>query len=293
MASAGWRLGVAAEQLAVADDALALGADVDEDLVLVDPDDAAFDDVAVLEALDVRVLLGEQLLHRRRLGTEVAGRRGRLVLGRGGRIGGLGSERSSTVVSGAGLGSLGDGLLGRRLRARPRRRQRGVGDSAAASAAGTGLASVAAAASAGRSVSAEAALSGAASSAAAAPRSRRRPMPRWSRVPRSRASSAGASATASGLVGGLVGDGDGCRCVLIGDGGGRLRLRRGPALLLFGQLVGLSCRRAPRESERPERRSGRWETIKWSVVAGPRSAPSCRMALVTLFNCPAPRAGRV
>ena len=36
-----WRLalGVAAEELAVADDALALGADVDEDLVLVDPDD--------------------------------------------------------------------------------------------------------------------------------------------------------------------------------------------------------------------------------------------------------------
>ena len=44
---------VATEELAVADDALALGADVDEDLVLVDADDGALDDVAVLEALDV------------------------------------------------------------------------------------------------------------------------------------------------------------------------------------------------------------------------------------------------
>ena len=63
---------VATEQLAVADDAFALGADVDEDLVLVDADDLALDDVTVLEALDVRVLLGEQLLHRRRLGSELA-----------------------------------------------------------------------------------------------------------------------------------------------------------------------------------------------------------------------------
>ena len=75
MFSCGWRLGVAAVQLAVADDAFALGADVDEDLVLVDADDRALDDVAVLEALDVRVLLGEQLLHRRRLGPIVARRR--------------------------------------------------------------------------------------------------------------------------------------------------------------------------------------------------------------------------
>ena len=67
-------LAVATEQLAVADDAFALGADVDEDLVLVDADDLAFDDITVLEALDVRVLLGEELLHRRRLGTELARR---------------------------------------------------------------------------------------------------------------------------------------------------------------------------------------------------------------------------
>ena len=76
------RLGVATVQLAVADHALGLGADVDQDLVLVDPDDGAFDDVAVLEALDVGVLLGEQLLHRRRLGPGGARRGdGELVLG--------------------------------------------------------------------------------------------------------------------------------------------------------------------------------------------------------------------
>src|SRR5437773_12578756 len=61
---------MAAIELAVRDHALTLGADVDEDLVLVDADDAALDDVAVLEALDVGFLLGEELLHRRRLGAE-------------------------------------------------------------------------------------------------------------------------------------------------------------------------------------------------------------------------------
>ena len=75
IASCGCALGIAAVQLAVADDAFALGADVDQDLVLVDPDDGALDHVAVLEALDVRVLLGEELLHRRRLGTKLASRR--------------------------------------------------------------------------------------------------------------------------------------------------------------------------------------------------------------------------
>ena len=80
-------LGMAAVELAVADDAFGLGADVDEDLVLVDPDDGALDDVAVLEALDVRVLLGEELLHRRRLGAEVAD--------------GAGSGSSSSPAAGA------------------------------------------------------------------------------------------------------------------------------------------------------------------------------------------------
>src|SRR5207245_8039472 len=65
----GLGLGVATEQLAIADDALGLCADVDEDLVLVDPDHGPFDDVTVLEGLDLGVLLREQLLHRGRLGT--------------------------------------------------------------------------------------------------------------------------------------------------------------------------------------------------------------------------------
>src|SRR4051794_30056908 len=81
-------LAVSTEQLAVADDPFALGTDVDEDLVLVDPDHLALDDVTVLEALDVGVLLGEELLHRRRLGTELA-RRGLVVLARGRRVGGV------------------------------------------------------------------------------------------------------------------------------------------------------------------------------------------------------------
>src|SRR6185436_10979546 len=69
---------VASEELAVADDALALRTDIHEDLILVDADDRALDDVAVLEALDVGFLLGEQLLHRRRFGSQIARRGGRL-----------------------------------------------------------------------------------------------------------------------------------------------------------------------------------------------------------------------
>ncbi len=49
----GLRLGVAAVELAIADDTLGLGADVDQHLVLVDADDGALDHVAVLEAGDV------------------------------------------------------------------------------------------------------------------------------------------------------------------------------------------------------------------------------------------------
>ena len=77
MFSCGLDLGVAAVQLAVADDALRLGADVDEDLVLVDAHDGALDDVAVLEAADLAGLLVEQLFHRRRLGAVVDARRRR------------------------------------------------------------------------------------------------------------------------------------------------------------------------------------------------------------------------
>src|SRR4029079_17002563 len=102
-------LGVATEQLAVADDALALRADVDQDLVLVDADGRALDHVAVLEALDVGVLFGEQLLHRRRLGTGrddpgrcLSDRRGRVGLGGGrGRIV-LGARRGGLAVGGGG-----------------------------------------------------------------------------------------------------------------------------------------------------------------------------------------------
>ena len=80
-AQLGLRLGVAAVQLAIADDALGLGADVDEHLVLVDAHDGALDDVTVLEAPDLAFLLVEQLLHRGRLGPGIDG----LVLGLGSR----------------------------------------------------------------------------------------------------------------------------------------------------------------------------------------------------------------
>src|SRR5207245_9075457 len=85
----GLRLGVAPVELAIADDTLGLGPDVDEDLVLVDADDRALDDVAVLEALDIGVLLREQLLHRRWLRPELAGRWCDIcsvLLGGGGRV---------------------------------------------------------------------------------------------------------------------------------------------------------------------------------------------------------------
>ncbi len=103
----GLGLGVATEELAVADDALGLRADVDEDLVLVDPHDRAVDHVPVLEALDVRVLLGEELLHRRRLRPGRAGLGGRSRRGLddgfgrgldrrfGDGLGGLGNRRGS------------------------------------------------------------------------------------------------------------------------------------------------------------------------------------------------------
>ena len=101
MLSCGLGLGVAAVQLAVADDALRLGADVDEDLVLVDAHDGALDDVAVLEAADLAGLLGEQLLHRRRLGAGRHRARG----GRGGRLGlargGLGASAASAAPGAA------------------------------------------------------------------------------------------------------------------------------------------------------------------------------------------------
>ena len=93
---------MATVQLAVADDAFGLRADVDEHLVLVDADDRALDDIAVLEAPDVGFLLGEQLLHRRRLGAQVARRRRGLGFGCG-----LGLGRSLGLGCGHGLGLCG------------------------------------------------------------------------------------------------------------------------------------------------------------------------------------------
>ena len=51
-------------QLARGDDALGLVADVEQDLVAVDLDDATFDDVAVVEVLDRRVDRGEEVFRR-------------------------------------------------------------------------------------------------------------------------------------------------------------------------------------------------------------------------------------
>ena len=57
-------------QLARGDDALGLVADVEQDLVPVDLDDGALDDVAVVEVLDGRVDRGEEVF----LGTDVVDR---------------------------------------------------------------------------------------------------------------------------------------------------------------------------------------------------------------------------
>ena len=102
----GGGLGVAAVELAVADDAFALRPDVDQDLVAVDSDDRAFDDVAVLEAADLGILLGQELLHRGGLG---AGGHGPDGLGR--RLRRLGD----LVRDGLDDGRLGGQLLGQGL----------------------------------------------------------------------------------------------------------------------------------------------------------------------------------
>ena len=54
MLSCGCDSALPSVQLAVADHAFGLGADVDQDLVLVDAHDGALDHVAVLEAADLR-----------------------------------------------------------------------------------------------------------------------------------------------------------------------------------------------------------------------------------------------
>ena len=248
-------LAVATEQLAVADDAFALGPDVDQDLVLVDPDDLALDDVAVLEALDVRVLLGEELLHRRRLGAERASR-GRLLLvvAGGRRIGGLvGAQRfrcrcgvggaagaasvtaraGGLAMAGGGFG-LGGGLGGRRSAARARRAR-------------------SASARARRRRRQARARAGSGSGARGDGGGGGRPTASGGAAARPRGVGLGLGGRGSGLRvgrwggsvgvrGGLVGDGnrrDGVLGRLVG-GRDRSRLRRGPAQLFFGQRFGHS-----------------------------------------------------
>ena len=134
MLSCGWRLGVAAVQLAVADHAFRLGADVDEHLVLVDAHHGAFDHVAVLEAPDLAFLLVKQLLHRRRLGPGVddglvlglgGGRRSE-VLGRQARDGSPAASpaAASAASTGRGHDRLGGTLASGARRRPPRGRDR-------------------------------------------------------------------------------------------------------------------------------------------------------------------------
>jgi len=76
-------------ELAVRDDTLALGADVDEDLVSIDADDGAFDDVAVLEASDIRVLSASSSSMVRAPGAGLPAPPGDLRAPRGRRVGDL------------------------------------------------------------------------------------------------------------------------------------------------------------------------------------------------------------
>ena len=291
MFSCGWPSRVATEQLAVADDALALRADVDEDLVLVDADDLALDDVAVLEALDVGVLLGEQLLHRRRLGAEVARR--------GSGSARLGARRPSAgVSSAAGASARLEGCGGRvgrvdgwprarrrsRLPRRPRRRGRRVGVGGVGGGASGGRGSGSAA---GASVGAAAASTSVPSTSTSVA------------VTASAVSVASISADAVGVVvglGGLVGDGD--RRARSARTPGRRRrrwppapARSRPAASSVNVLVTPGRGFAPENHERPERRSSRVRRrSRWSVViVAPRSAPSCSNGLMSLFSCPASR----
>ena len=196
----------------------------------------AFDHVAVLEALDVGVLLGEQLLHRRGLGAGRAlrGDGGQLVLGldvgRGRRVGRVvvrgrcRRPRRRCRLGGASAGLGLDGLGGRRPR-RPRldglarRRGLGLGDLG------------------GRRLGVGVGRLGGLGRAASASVPRRGPL--GAAPPRRSAVASVVLRLGAGLGGGgLVGDGDG-RDGLLGRrgiaGGCRLRRRRGPALLLVGQ----------------------------------------------------------
>ncbi len=221
----------------------------------------ALDDVAVLEALDVRVLLGEQLLHRRRLGAELGGARAprprrsaRPAARRRPRAARLGGR--AVPPRRASATRLGGGCV-----ARPRG---GLGGCGSARRPRLGV---------------EARL---------APRRRRRPR---------RACRPGSARGGLG-GGGLVGDGD-RRDGLLGRL--RRRRRRSPPAPARSRPAALrssdrlSCRGfAPWNHERPERRSGRVGDDQ--VVRGDRWAAVRSFVLewrwMTLFNCPA-REGRV
>ena len=288
MASAGWVSAFRPYSSRLRDDALALRPDVDEDLVLVDPDDGALDDVAVLEALDVGVLLGEQLLHRGRLGAEVAdGLRRLLGLGGGGRIGDLG------------------GQLRRRPRlARPTRRRRprrfGLGGgglldastsatsraSTAASAAGSafgvvGSGGVGQSVDLGRSGGLELGSSAATSSTMSAIGSA---VGSSAARPRRRLGiSAGSSATATAAWGASS------VTAAVASVSGAV-----PPCCCSVNLIVSPARMLPENQNGPSDDSGRERRSAGPVLAGPRSAPSCRMALGSRSSAVLPaRAGRV
>ena len=267
-----------------------LRADIDEDLVLVDPDDGALDDIAVLEALDVGVLLGEQLLHRRRLRAEFA---------RATSSGSSSAAGASAVSSGPRASSSLESrrslamwpvrrLLRRGRPTRPVRRPRPV-------------------VRLGRSVGA------AATTASASEVGSSRRAPRVHRGSRLRQGALGAATGCSGA--GSVGGSDaaGASVAVVsaegssatgssatakvatdplrrsGHVGGGLRVRRGPALLFFDQRSGHSCHGfAPTNQERPERSSGRrreWGVGPWYRLRGPLLRS--RWVLRSLFSCPA------
>ncbi len=203
---------MAAVELAVRNDTFALGSDVDEDLVAIDTNHGAFDDIAVLEALDVGVLLGEELFHGGGLGSpddRFDRRLGRLFgLLRGRRVDHVGFAHHDRF----------ERLRGRRFAgfAHVDRVESGRGDR---------LAGV---------TRRDRFESGRGDRLAGVTRRDRFESGRGGRL-------AGLGRRGGDCLGGLVGDcyAGGLLGRLVFDGGRCLHLRRGPARLLFGQDDGL------------------------------------------------------
>ena len=92
--------------------------------------------------------------------------------------------------------------------------------------------------------------------------------------------------------GGLVGGGhrDGGLWRRFVGGVGRLRLRRGPALLFFGQLMGRSCRGfGPENHERPEQRSSRFrsdQVVRGDRLRGPLLRARSGWLVALQLSCP-------